>query len=249
MTDKPSVIRETDDEARGLARRLLRSARYVALAVIDPQTHFPSVSRVLLGTDTDGAAVILVSALSAHTRALEADQRVSLLAGEPGKGDPLAHPRLTLQCLAEPVERGSPTHDRLRSRFIARHPKAKLYIDFPDFRFFRLLPQSASLNGGFGRAYLLPGEDFRITPEPTGNFSGRELELLQDLVSTKPELAQQIATGSCGQKPGKWAFCGLDRAGIDLIAGDLLVRYDFGHHIGSQAELYSVLANTAYPIP
>ena len=34
MTDKPSVIRETDDEARGLARRLLRSARYVALAVV-----------------------------------------------------------------------------------------------------------------------------------------------------------------------------------------------------------------------
>lgn len=249
MTDKPSVIRETDDEARGLARRLLRSARYVALAVIDPQTHFPSVSRVLLGTDTDGSAVILVSALSAHTRALEADQRVSLLAGEPGKGDPLAHPRLTLQCVAEPVERGSPTHDRLRSRFIARHPKAKLYIDFPDFRFFRLVPLSASLNGGFGRAYLLPGEDFRIAPEPTGNFSGRELELLQDLVSTKPELAQQVATERCGQKPGKWAFCGLDRAGIDLISGDLLVRYDFGHHIGSETELYSALANTAYPVP
>ena len=63
MTDKPSVIRETDDEARALARRLLRSARYVALAVLEPETGYPSVSRVLLATDTDGSPVILVSAL------------------------------------------------------------------------------------------------------------------------------------------------------------------------------------------
>ena len=249
MTDKPSVIRETDDEARGLARRLLRSARYVALAVIDPQNGFPSVSRVLVGSDTDGAAVILVSALSAHTKALEADRRVSLLAGEPGKGDPLAHPRLTLQCLAESVERDGAVHARLRSRFIARHPKAKLYIDFPDFRFFRLLPKAASLNGGFGRAYLLPGEDFVIAANPAGDLAGNELEILQDLVSTKPELAERMAVDRCGQKAGKWAFCGVDAAGIDLISGDLLVRYDFGHLIGSKAELYSELTNTAYPIP
>ncbi len=238
MTDKPSVIRETDDEARALARRLLRSARYVALAVIDPQNGYPSVSRVLLATDTDGSAVILVSALSAHTKALHVDQRISLLAGEPGKGDPLAHPRLTLYCLAEPVERQSAVHDRLRARFIARHPKAKLYIDFPDFRFFRLVPQSASLNGGFGRAYLLPGD-----------LSGREVEVLQELVSTKPELAQELATSRCGQKPGKWAFCGVDRAGLDLICGDLLVRYDFACLVDSRTELYLELSNTVNRIP
>lgn len=249
MTDKPSVIRETDDEARALARRLLRSARYVALAVLDPQNGYPSVSRVLLATDTDGSAVILVSALSAHTKALHVDQRVSLLAGEPGKGDPLAHPRLTLYCLAEPVERQSAVHDRLRARFIARHPKAKLYIDFPDFRFFRLVPQSASLNGGFGRAYLLPGEDFRIAPASAGDLSGREVEVLQELVSTKPELAQELATSRCGQKPGKWAFCGVDRAGLDLICGDLLVRYDFACLVDSRTELYLELSNTVNRIP
>lgn len=249
MTDKPSVIRETDDEARMLARRLLRSARYVALAVLEPESGYPSVSRVLLATDTDGSPVILVSALSAHTRALDKDRRVSLLAGEPGKGDPLAHPRLTLSCLAETVERDGPVHQRLRARFIARHPKAKLYIDFPDFRFFRLAPQSASLNGGFGRAYLLPGEDFVIAAETGGEISGQEVELVRELAGTKPELASLLATGRCGQKPGKWAFCGIDRAGIDLICGDLLVRHDFGRLISSRAELYSEITNTAYPIP
>lgn len=158
-SDKPSVLRETDDDAREQARMLLRSAPYVALAVLDPQTGFPSVSRVVLGTDVDGVPVILVSGLSAHTGALDADPRCSLLAGEPGKGDPLAHPRLTVQCLAGRVARDSALHDRLRDRFLSQHPKTQLYIDFPDFGFFRLQPQNASLNGGFGRAYVMPGED------------------------------------------------------------------------------------------
>ncbi|ATN35142.1 pyridoxamine 5'-phosphate oxidase [Rhizobium sp. ACO-34A] len=249
MSDKPSVIRETDDEARGLARRLLRSARYVALSVIDPDNGFPSVSRVLLGTDIDGSAIILVSGLSAHTKALLADNRVSLLAGEPGKGDPLAYARLTVQCLSEAIEHGSAEHARLRARFIARHPKAKLYIDFPDFRFFRLVPQNASLNGGFGKAYLLPGEDFLI-PSVTGDeLSGHEDVILQELMVKYPDSANVIATTRCGQEPGKWAFCGADRAGIDLICGDLLVRYEFGYLLPSMTDLNSVIPNTAYPVP
>jgi putative heme iron utilization protein len=48
-----------------------------------------------------------------------------------------------------------PVHARIRTRFLNRHAKAKLYIDFPDFRFFRLDSAIASLNGGFGRAYIL----------------------------------------------------------------------------------------------
>lgn len=159
MKDKPNPIRETDDEARALARGLFNGARFVALAVIEPDTGFPMVSRVLMATDTDGAGVILVSSLSAHTRALDADPRVSVLAGEPGKGDPLAHPRLTVQCLAEPVERESETHRLLRERFLKTHPKSSLYIDFNDFRFIRLVPQTANLNGGFGRAYILSRQD------------------------------------------------------------------------------------------
>jgi putative heme iron utilization protein len=160
--EKPSVLRETDDDAREQARVLLRSAPYVALAVIDPQTGFPSVSRVVVATDVDGVPVILVSGLSAHTRALDADPRCSLMAGEPGKGDPLAYPRLTVQCLAERIGRDRPVHGRLRDRFLAQHPKTQLYIDFPDFGFFRLQPQTASLNGGFGKAYLMPGDDLLI---------------------------------------------------------------------------------------
>ena len=54
--------------------------------------------RVAVATDAQGTPVTLVSDLSHHTRALRADPACSLLVGEPGeKGDPLTHPRLSLQ--------------------------------------------------------------------------------------------------------------------------------------------------------
>ncbi|HVK90476.1 MAG TPA: pyridoxamine 5'-phosphate oxidase family protein, partial [Mycoplana sp.] len=160
--DAPKILRDTDDAARRLARGLLRSARSATLAVLEPETGHPFASRVLTGMDIDGVPVILVSALSIHTQALRRDARASLLAGEPGKGDPLAHPRLTVISEAEEVERGSDQHRRIRERFVRRHPKARLYVDFPDFTFFRLVPLRANLNGGFGKAYVLTADDLVI---------------------------------------------------------------------------------------
>ncbi|MBO3761138.1 pyridoxamine 5'-phosphate oxidase family protein [Ciceribacter sp. L1K22] len=249
MTDKPSVIRETDEDARRLARTLVRAARYVALAVVDPETLFPSVSRVLVATDSDGVPVILVSNLSAHTRALSADSRCSLLAGEPGKGDPLAYPRLTVQCLAEPVDRDSDVHARLRARFLARHPKSKLYIDFPDFRFFRLVPQGASLNGGFGRAYILPADDLIIANFGQAEFAGREAETLQELMGDLPDLPAVLAGHLGGDNALKWQVCGLDMAGIDLISGDFALRWEFSAPCHNLRDIKLDLSKSAYPIP
>lgn len=226
MNDKPQVIRDTDDDARRQARILLRGARFAAIGVIEPETGFPFVSRVLLGMDTDGAAVILVSGLSAHTTALLADPRASLLTGEPAKGDPLAHQRLTLQCTAESVERDSATHARLRSRFLARHPKSQLYIDFPDFRFFRLNPERASLNGGFGRAYHLSSADFFI-PKMDDDLLGDEEARLRDLGGLHPDLASHIAMTIYGATEGGWRISAIDSHGLDIVFKDLLIRHEF----------------------
>lgn len=249
MNDKPSVIRETDDEARRLARVLVRSARFAALAVLDPETGFPFCSRVLVGTDADGVPVILVSGLSAHTKALVKDQRASLLCGEPGKGDPLAHPRLTVQCLAERVPPESPLHARLRQRFLNRHPKAKLYIDFPDFAFFRLVPQSANLNGGFARAYLLPGDDLVIHSANIESLAAEEQLVLRELVLRAPGAAERIATMTGSTKGGDWRFAGIDMGGIDLICGNLLLRHEFDAQIQTKDDAILYITKTAYPIP
>lgn len=222
MAEPAQLLRPTDDEARELARRLVRGSRYMSLAVIDPDTGFPSVSRALTAIDLDGTPVILVSGLSGHTKGLSADQRCSLLAGEPGKGDPLAHARITVQCVAEPVARESDAHRRLRDRFLRRHAKAQLYVDFPDFLFFRLVPQQASLNGGFGRAYALTGEDLLFHTE-TDESSWAELQ--KELVGRTAHAASFARR--LGLSGENWRFGLVDAAGIDLISGDLLVRHEF----------------------
>lgn len=160
--EKPpqSPIRPTDDEARALALSLIANARFGALGVIDPVTGFPSVTRVALGPGPEGGLFSLVSGLSAHSRALRLDPRVSLLVGEPGpKGDPLTHPRLSLQAEAQVFAANDPRTVALKARWLADHPKAKLYIDLPDFFFVKFRLLSGALNGGFGRAFVLTETD------------------------------------------------------------------------------------------
>lgn len=151
MTDP---IRPTDDAARALARDLLRGARHGALGVTDPDTGLPFVSRVAVGHDGPDA-VLLLSSLSAHTRALDALPGASLLLGEPGpKGDPLTYPRLTLQGRVEPADKSA-----LRDGWLRDHPKTALYYDFADFRMMRLVATRVFLNGGFGKAHELTRAD------------------------------------------------------------------------------------------
>jgi putative heme iron utilization protein len=249
LADKPSVLRETDEDARKLARTLLRGSRFGTIAVIDAETGYPNASRVLLATAPDGTPAILVSALSAHTKALDKETRCSLLTGEPGKGDPLAHPRLTLQADAETVERDSRMHGWLRQRFLNRHPKAALYIDFPDFRFILLKPVLASLNGGFGRAYALPGEDFVIRHPNLEDLANREQSVLEALERDYPELSAEVAKIIFRQVEGNWRFSGIDAHGADLSSGDLLRRLELPFENVSLPRMISDIRKVACSIP
>ncbi len=157
---KPDPLRPADDEALDLTRRILREARFAALAWTDPETGTPGISRVALGMSPDGGPVTLISALAPHSAALRAHPDCALLVGEPGaKGDPLTHPRLMIRAKAEFVAADDPGRAALRAHWLADHPKSKLYIDFPDFAFVRLAPASALLNAGFARAFRLGAAD------------------------------------------------------------------------------------------
>lgn len=227
MKEPVKTIRDTDEEARSLARRLIRGARFGAIAVLEPGTGFPFASRVLTGTDIDGTPLILVSALSVHTGALAADPRASLLFGEPGKGDPLAHPRITVRTRAERVAREDPAHARLRARFIARHPKAALYADFPDFAFFRMVPESASLNGGFGKAYVLDSSDLLVVSPAIADLADIELDAIHHMNADHADSVDKYARNIGKSKKTGWKICGIDCAGLDLANGDELLRIEF----------------------
>ena len=160
MTDP---IRPTDDDARALARSLLQDARFGALGVRDPATGTPMVSRIGVVPGPDGLPLALVSDLSFHTKALKADPACSLLVGEPGdKGDPLTWPRLSLMGQARFIRHGDNDHPALAEHYVSLQPKAKLYIGFGDFALIRMDVQSAHLNGGFGKAFVLVASDLTV---------------------------------------------------------------------------------------
>ena len=155
-------IRPTDDAARRMARDLIDQATFAALGVIDPETGGPFLSRIAIAA-IDHVPVSLISSLSAHARALAAQGVSSLLVGEPeDRGDPLTHPRLTLQAVAQEIHRDDPQFQALRDAYLALRPKSKLYIDFADFYFVRFDITRAFLNGGFGKAFVMTPDD--LTP-------------------------------------------------------------------------------------
>lgn len=154
-------IRQTSPEAIDLAISIISAARFGALAVFEPTTKLPLVSRVAVATDQMNTPILLVSALSLHTKALLENKHCSLLLGEPGKGDPLAHPRITLQCEASFLDPNEGETKNVRERFLSSNPKSRMYIDFADFSFVRLMIGSAFLIGGFGQAFQLTGAQLR----------------------------------------------------------------------------------------
>lgn len=154
MTTTP--IRDTDDGARARARDLLAGMRHATLAVTDPETGHPHLSRILCQTDGDGLPLALLSGIALHSRALAADARAGLLveASLP-KGDPMTWPRLSLQVSASIL----PACAERRARWLERHPRSQLFLDLPDFSFWQLRPRSGFLNAGFGAAFRLSPDD------------------------------------------------------------------------------------------
>lgn len=238
-------ILPVDQEARTIAKRLLRTARSGTLATMEPESGFPFASLVGLATACDGTPVLLTSQLSVHTRLMEREPRCSLLLSDIRKGDPLAHPRLTLQALAQLVERPSDTHDALRRRYLAHHPKAALYADFPDFAFWRLAVQGASLNAGFGRAYRMEAADVLTDMTGLDGFERLEEEALAHMNADHADAVALYAERLCGAQPGAWRMTGLDPEGTQLALGDEIVRLSFPQRLSQAADLRPMLVTLA----
>lgn len=240
-----SPIRETDDPSRRMAKDLIRKARFGALAAIEAGTGHPLASRVALATDLDGTPVILTSTLSGHTSAILETPDCSVLVGEPGKGDPLAHARISLFCSAVRIARESETHKRLRRRYLARHPKAELYVDFGDFAFFRLELKRASLNGGFGKAFELAKADLLTVLGDADGWQAMEEGAVEHMNDDHADAIKLYAEVLCKGETANWRLSGLDPEGLDLVAGDRIERFWFEEPLERPADLRPVLVELA----
>ena len=191
-------------DATAVAKALLRTTRAGALATIDRNTGHPFGSLVNVATDIDGSSLILISRLSTHTANLENDRRASLLLASVGRGDPLAHPRLTVLGDFAPIGREDPSEARLRRRFLARHQKSELYAGFADFSFWRLAVASAHLNAGFARAADLKAADLITDIGGAENLIEAEAGAVAHMNEDHADAVRLYATRLLGAEDGPW---------------------------------------------
>ena len=234
-----------DFDPKAVAKGLLRATRAGALATIDRNTGHPFASLVNVATDVDGSPLILVSQLSTHTANLEIDGRASLLLASTGKGDPLAHPRLTLLGSFAQTARDGPELPRIRRRFLARHPKSELYAGFGDFSFWRLKTVSAHLNGGFARAADLKAADVMTDITGAENLIDAEEGAVAHMNDDHAEAVRLYATKLLGAEDGPWRLTGLDPDGLDLARGDATLRLPFPQRVVNAEQLRKVVVELA----
>src|SRR5689334_7025451 len=234
-----------DFDPKTLAKSLLRSIRAGTLATLDRNTGHPFASLVNVATDVDGSPLILVSRLSTHTANIEVDGRASVLLAQAGKGDPLAHPRLTV--LGEMVQVAPEAADqaRVRRRFLARHPKSELYAGFADFSFWRMTITSAHLNGGFARAADLTADDVRTDLAGADALIAAEPEAVAHMNADHAEACRLYATRLLGEPEGAWKMTGIDPDGADLALGDRTARLAFPQRVTEPGDLRQVLVTLA----
>ena len=244
MTEKKKdVLQPVDDAARRLAKTLLRTARYGSLGTLVPGEGSPSVSRVNLATTMAGEPIFLISRLSAHFTNLEADPRCSLLLGEPGKGDPLAHARMTLIGRAKRLTEGT-ERDRNRARYLSRHLKSLLYAELPDFAYWRFETLRVSLNGGFGRAFAPLPSDITTDMSDMESLAAAEPGAVAHMNSDHSDAVDRYAA-KLGEATGGWRLACFDPEGLDLVRGDDTARLWFDPPLQSAADLRPTLVALA----
>lgn len=215
-------------DARTVARRLLRTVRSGALATLTPDGD-PYASLVTVATLPDGSPVLPLSTLAVHTQHLMADPRCSLLLDSGGVGDPLTHPRLTVTARA--ARATAEERAAWRSRFLRRHPKAEIYVDFGDFSFWRLDLRGARIIGGFGRIDMLDAADLITDTAGAEALLGAEDRSVDHMNADHRDALKLYATALCGAPDGDWRLVGLDPEGIDIGCEGTTLRLEFPERV------------------
>lgn len=221
-------------EAMQEARSLLRTARLVALATLDPQSGYPYTMATNLAVEPDGTPFFFVARLAVHARNIEADNRVSLGLAEAGAPDALTRPRLTLVGRAHLMPAAEETD--AKERYARRYPKSKLYLDLPDACLYRVEVEALQINGGPAQnANEVTAAALKTELSGAEALMSRAADEIDRLNSSAADLAALVALA--GNGPGQWRVSGLDPDGIELSTSRETVRHWFVRRVTNLDEL------------
>ena len=225
------------------ARALMRGQGTAALATaLAKDGGRPYASFVTVACDHDCSPILLFSRLSDHTRNLAVDDRASLLFEAASHLDnPQSGPRVTV------VGRISAADDeRLRRRFLARHPAAAMYAGFGDFGFYRMTVERAHLVGGFASARWVDGRDMALSADLCADFADMEESAVAHMNADHAEAIALYAKVLLGRRGRNWRVSGIDPDGIDLRLGPRsAARLDFDRPLATASALRPALVDLA----
>lgn len=227
----------TQDDIPRTVRGLLRALDRASLATSLPgePAAWPYASLVLVAIDHDLSPILLMSDMAEHTRAIKADDRVSLLFdGTAGLDQPLTGPRATLLGRAEPT-----VDERLKARFLSRHPDAALYAGFKDFGFYRIAVERAHLVGGFGKIRWIGAAE--LAPPQTPGLAEAEAGIVEHMNADHADAVQLYAAKLIGLAGDGWRMTGIDSEGIDLRRAGTVARFAFEAPLQAAGEARGVL--------
>lgn len=232
-----------DFNASSLARSLLRRSRQGALATLMAESGDPYCSLVNVASHVDASPILLISRLALHTKNILADNRVSLMLDERAAGDPLEGARIMLAGRAE--EASDEAAGILRLRYLNAHPSAEAFVDFKDFSFFRIVPSGAHLVAGFGRIIDLTPAQFLTKIDDASELLEAEQGAVEHMNEDHREAMNLYATRLLGAEPADWTCTGCDPDGMDMQAGETVLRLDFPERVTSGTGLRKMLVRLA----
>jgi heme iron utilization protein len=224
------------------ARALVRRAMKASLATIVPGSFYPYASLITTTTEANGSPVFLISNVARHTQNLVHDARASILFdGSTGAaGDPLQGARVTLFGRAKKTG-----EEAARRRFLAHHPEAAFYADFPDFAFWRLEVEGAHYIGGFGRIVDLDPAELLVSTEGAEDLLTAEPGIIEHMNADHADAVRLYATRLAGAPEGFWRISGIDPEGCDLLCEGHARRISFQAPIATPGEARKELVRLA----
>ena len=236
----PSVPEPTYAER---ARTLAHLGRTATLATLSARhAGHPFASLMPYALDTEGRPLMLISTLAVHTQNLEAEPRASLLVAQPGwTGDPLAAARLTLMGDARRLTGESA--GTAREAYLGRHDRARAWVDFDDFGFWRLDVTTLYFVGGFAAMDWIGAEEYRAArPDPLADAAPAILEHMNRDHASALVTYAGVYAGAAAEEA---TMVAVDRLGfrLRLRQGERLhsVRIPFPREVASAAETREVL--------
>ena len=204
------------------ARKFLRSTRSAVLSTHSARFDgypFGSIAPFVL--DHEGNPLILISTIAEHTKNIQKDPRVSLIAFDPAAPDMQAGGRLTLLGDATITDKQD---GALRTRYLRYFPTAAQYFDMHDFLFHRIEIRQARYIGGFGNIHWIAGEALR---PPTNQLAEQESGILEHMNTDHADSLVTYCRHVHGIEVKEAAMIGIDTDGFDVRANGKLLRFNF----------------------